>query len=68
MYIITSYHQESAVILPGLCCGLRDEALQKALLTQGRKNSQELYEEDVESAGWVESSRCRKVFPNCAVL
>ncbi|CAE7674505.1 unnamed protein product [Symbiodinium sp. CCMP2456] len=50
-------HPRAASFLPyrlvsrGLCCGLRDEALQNALLTQGRKNSQELYEEEAWTSG-----------------
>ncbi|CAE7934800.1 Tmem43, partial [Symbiodinium necroappetens] len=50
-------HPRAASFLPyrlvsrGLCCGLRDEALQSALLTQGRKNSQELYEEEAWTSG-----------------
>ncbi|CAE7685055.1 Tmem43 [Symbiodinium sp. CCMP2456] len=47
-------HPRAASFLPyrlvsrGLCCGPRDEALQDALLTQGRKSSSELKKEDLE--------------------
>jgi len=57
-------HPRAASFLPyrlvsrGLCCGLRDEALQKALLIQGRKHPQDLCAKEAWTFGPFEWLCC----------
>ncbi|CAE7254480.1 unnamed protein product [Symbiodinium sp. CCMP2592] len=57
-------HPRAASFLPyrlvsrGLCCGLRDQALQKALLIQGQKRSHQLYKEEPWTFGPFEWLCC----------